>query len=58
MKLCDEAIKELVENGAIYQDEEVVVSDRIITGRDPHAARVFALRIIERERYLGNGKNG
>ncbi|RJS72252.1 MAG: DJ-1/PfpI family protein [Candidatus Syntrophoarchaeum sp. WYZ-LMO15] len=54
----DEAIKELVENGAIYQDEEVVVSDRIITGRDPHAARVFALRIIERERYLGNGKNG
>jgi len=40
-----EAINELKKNGAIYIDDEVVVSDNIVTARGPEAAKEFALKI-------------
>lgn len=38
---------ELIDNGAIYLDEAVVVDENIITGRSVAAAKDFALAIIE-----------
>ncbi len=43
----EEAIDELKGYGAIYVDESVVVSDRIITGRGPEDAEEFALKVCE-----------
>ena len=40
-----EAIDELKRNGANYLDRSVVVSDGVITGRDPESAEEFALKI-------------
>lgn len=40
-------IKILEENGAIYQDKEVVVDGKIITANGPDAAQKFAETIIE-----------
>lgn len=41
------AIDELKKNGAIYEDKSVVISDKVITGRDPESAREFGLAIID-----------
>ncbi len=40
-------IKILGENGAIYQDELVVVDGKIITGNGPGAAKEFGEKIVE-----------
>ena len=40
-------VKILEENGAIYQDELVVVDGKIITGNDPGAAKEFGEAIVE-----------
>ncbi len=40
-----EAISELRNYGALYLDEEVVVSDNIITGKGPESAKEFASKI-------------
>jgi protease I len=40
-------VKILEENGAIYQDESVVVDGKIITGNGPGAAKEFGEKIIE-----------
>lgn len=42
----EESINELKVNGAIYVDERVIVSDSIITARDPQSAKDFALKIL------------
>lgn len=41
----DAMVDKLKETGAIYTDQEVVVSGNIITGRDPDAAKAFGLAI-------------
>lgn len=41
-----EAMQILRDNGAIYRDERVVISDKIITARDPESAGEFAAAII------------
>ena len=41
------AVKILEENGAIYQDEAVVVDGKIITGNGPGAAEQFGKAILE-----------
>lgn len=41
------AKKILEDNGAIYQDEKVVVGDGIITGNGPAAAEEFGQKIVE-----------
>lgn len=43
----DDGIKELEKYGATYVDEEVVVSDNIITGKNVDASAVFGLKLIE-----------
>jgi len=40
-------VKTLQENGAIYQDEKVVVDGNIITANGPAAAQAFGQKIIE-----------
>lgn len=40
-------IKILEDNGAIYQDEDVVVDGKIITGAGPGAAEAFGQKIVE-----------
>ncbi|MHC1585425.1 MAG: DJ-1/PfpI family protein [Candidatus Syntropharchaeia archaeon] len=40
-----EAIEELERHGAKYVDRDVVVSGRIITGKDPKSVRNFALEV-------------
>ena len=40
-----EAIDELKKNGAYYVDENVVVSDNVITGRDTESTEEFSLKI-------------
>ncbi|MDI6591528.1 MAG: DJ-1/PfpI family protein [Patescibacteria group bacterium] len=40
-------VKILKENGAIYQDELVVVDGKIITGNGPAAAEKFGMKIVE-----------
>ena len=40
-------VRILEENGAIYQDEPVVIDGKIITGNGPGAAREFGEAIIE-----------
>ena len=41
------AIKILEENGAVYQDEAVVIDGKIITGNGPDAAKEFSEAIIK-----------
>jgi len=41
------SVKILEENGAIYQDEVVVIDGKIITGNGPEAAKDFGEAIIE-----------
>ena len=43
----DGGIKELTKYGAHYVNEETVVSENIITGRNPEASKAFGLRISE-----------
>jgi protease I len=40
-------VKTLEENGAIYQDEPVVIDGELITGNGPGAAKEFGEKIIE-----------
>jgi protease I len=40
-------IKILEENGAIYQDQPVVIDGKIITGAGPTAAEEFGVKIVE-----------
>ncbi|MCW3135428.1 MAG: DJ-1/PfpI family protein [Canidatus Methanoxibalbensis ujae] len=42
-----EAIDELKKNGAYYVDENVVVSDNVITGRDTESTEEFSLKICD-----------
>jgi protease I len=41
------AIAELEKGGAIFTDQPVVISDNIVTGRDPRAAKLFAIAIVQ-----------
>lgn len=41
------AIKILEENGAVYQDEQVVIDGKIITGVGPIAAEEFGMKVAE-----------
>ncbi|OPZ94787.1 MAG: putative cysteine protease YraA [Firmicutes bacterium ADurb.Bin419] len=43
----DDGIKELEKYGAIYVDEEVVVSDNIITGRNVDASAAYGTKLCE-----------
>lgn len=45
--LQTEPIKILQENGAIYQDQDVVVDDKIVTANGPGAAKKFGEILIE-----------
>jgi PfpI family intracellular protease len=43
----DDGIKELTNGGALYVNDEVVVSGNIITGRNVDATRAFSLRLCD-----------
>ncbi len=43
----DDAINELTKGGAIYINDEVVVSGNIVTGRNVDATRAFALKLCD-----------
>jgi protease I len=45
--LNKEPIKILEENGAVYQDEDVVVDGKIITANGPAAAEEYGQKIVE-----------
>jgi len=42
-----EGTAELEKGGAVLTDQPVVISDSIITGRDPRAAKSFAIAIVQ-----------
>lgn len=42
-----DTVHELKEHGAVYQDREVVVSDRVVTGRDPKSAEAFGKAVLK-----------
>jgi protease I len=42
-----ESIRELEECGAVYVNQDVIVSDNVITGRDPRSARLFARAVLD-----------
>ncbi len=42
-----ECVNELKEHGAVYVNKDVVVSDNIITGRDPKSAKSFARAVLD-----------
>ncbi len=42
-----ESVKELEKGKAIYEDEAVLVTDNIVTGRDPASAEMFAEAVLE-----------
>lgn len=42
-----DTVSELKEHGAVYLDREVVVSGRVVTGRDPASAEAFGKAILE-----------
>ncbi len=46
-----EAIEILRDNGAIYSDRGIIISDKIVTARDPESAKEFAAAIIDLLRY-------
>jgi protease I len=41
-----EAMQILRDNGAIYSDKSVIISDKIVTARDPESAKEFAAAVI------------
>jgi PfpI family intracellular protease len=43
----DAGIKELTKYGAKYVNEEVVVSDNIVTGKNPDASKAFGLKLCD-----------
>ncbi len=43
----DDGIKELTANGATYVNEETVVSDNIVTGKNPAASKAFGLKLCD-----------
>jgi protease I len=42
-----DTVSELKENGVDHLDRDVVVSDRVITGRDPASAEAFGKAVLE-----------
>jgi len=42
-----DTLHELKEHGAVYLDRDVVISGRIITGRDPKSAGAFGKAVLE-----------
>jgi protease I len=42
-----DTVHELKEHGAIYLDRNVVVSGRMVTGRDPESAEAFGKAVLE-----------
>ena len=42
-----ECVNELKEHGAVYVNRDVVVSDNIVTGRDPKSATSFARAVLD-----------
>ncbi len=42
-----DTVRELKEHGAVYLDREVVVSGRVVTGRDPASADAFGKAVLE-----------
>ncbi len=42
-----DTVRELKEHGVVYLDREVVVSDHVITGRDPASAEAFGKAVLE-----------
>ncbi|WP_292378637.1 DJ-1/PfpI family protein [Methanosarcina sp. UBA289] len=42
-----DTVSELKEHGAVYLDREVVISGRVVTGRDPASAEAFGKAILE-----------
>jgi protease I len=42
-----DTLQELKEHGAIYLDKDVVVSGRVITGRDPESAETFGKAVLD-----------
>lgn len=43
-----ESIRELADAGADYEDADVIVTDNIVTGRNPQAAEKFAMAVLDR----------
>jgi len=43
----DEGIKEITKNGAIYVDQETVVSGNIVTGKNPDASNAYGIKLCE-----------
>ncbi|MBN2111386.1 MAG: DJ-1/PfpI family protein [Methanosarcinaceae archaeon] len=48
-------IRELKDCKAIYEDAEVIISDNIVTGRDPKAAEKFGEAVLEALSRMGTG---
>lgn len=47
-----DTVQELKEHGALYKDMEVIVSGRVVTGRDPKSAEAFGkavLKVLKKE---------
>lgn len=42
-----DTVSELKEHGAVYLDREVIISGRVVTGRDPASAEAFGKAILE-----------
>ena len=42
-----ESITELEKYSVVYLDQDVIVSDNVITGRDPRSARTFARAVLD-----------
>ncbi|WP_321431139.1 DJ-1/PfpI family protein [uncultured Methanolobus sp.] len=42
-----ESIKELKKGGAVYEDEDVIIFDNVVTGRDPASAEAFGEAVVE-----------
>ncbi len=42
-----ETLRELKKYGALHEDREVIVSGRVITGRDPQSAEAFGKAVLE-----------
>lgn len=42
-----ETLRELKEHGALHEDREVIVSGKVITGRDPKSAEAFGKAVLE-----------
>lgn len=42
-----DTLKELKEHGAVYLDRDVVVSGRVVTGREPDSAEAFGKAVLD-----------